>query len=216
MIYLGTPPVTRKTDRRRRANWPTYVMVSVLVVFAGCCGAYRWFIYDLEERPPELTAEYESSEALLVAEDIAGLIIAELPVDGDGFSAFDSRGWKTDTCSSGWDGRVSWDGFVSVSVRYGLDVHDDDFAQRIEYAEAIADTLEDLGLEPTQEPEGDKDVSVRAKRDDGLSIRYSSSWGLSITTDCVVQDDETVYTPPHVRISPMNDHQDLERPYPYD
>jgi hypothetical protein len=196
---------------RKPVNWPAYVFLSVLVVAAGCCGAYRWFIYNIEEKPPLLTAEYESSEALLVSEELAGRLIAELPVDDDGVSAFDSRSWKTSTCLSGWDDHLSWDGFVSVSVRYGLDIHEDDHGQRIEYAQLIADTLEELGLEPTREQYEDGDVSVRADRDDGLSIQYSSSWGLNIGTDCVVQDDESVYTPPHVRISPADDYRDLER-----
>jgi hypothetical protein len=70
---------------------------------------------------------------------------------------------------------------------------------------------EDLELEPTQEPQADSDITVSAERDDGLWIRSSSGLGLSIGTDCVIQDAEAVYTPPHVRISPANDHQDLER-----
>ncbi|MEU5154681.1 hypothetical protein [Glycomyces sp. NPDC021274] len=197
---------------QRPARWPVYVVVSVLVLVSGCCGAYRWFIYDIEERPPMLTAEYESDKALLVAEDLAGRLISDLPVDDNGFSAFDSRSWATETCTSGWDGHLVWNGFVSVSVSYDHDINDDDLARRVEDAQIIADELESLGLEPTQEQHGQGVVSVRADRDDGLSILYTSDGGLRIATDCVVQGSEAVYTPPHVRISPADDHQDLEWP----
>ncbi|MDA1362678.1 hypothetical protein O1R50_23855 [Glycomyces luteolus] len=211
MISIGDPPVTPKPVRRSRNHWPSYVLISVLVLAAGCCGAYRWFIYDLEGRPPELTAEYTSSEALLVAEDLAGQLIAELPVDDEGFTVFGSRGWITRTCTSGWDDNASWDGFVSVSVNYGFDVHESDLEQRLAHAQLIFDALEELGLEPTKEPQGDTDIVVSAERDDGLTVQYSSFYGLDIGTDCVVQDNEPVYTPPHVRIAPESDYQDFAR-----
>lgn len=203
--------VQRTPIPKEPPKWPGYVMLSVLVIFAGCCGAYRWFIYDIEDRPPELTAEYESSEAILVAEELAGELLTDLPVDEDGLSAFDSRTWKTSTCRSGWNDHLSWDGFVSVSVKYDFDIHEDDLSERIEYARLIAEALGDLGLDPTLEEDDDGEVGVSAERDDGLSIGYNSTWGLSIGTACVVQDDEPVYTSPHVRISPGSDHQHLER-----
>lgn len=211
MIWIDEPPRTPKPERPKRSHWPVYVLITVLVIAAGCCGAYRWFIWDLEERPPDLTSEYTSSEVLLVSEDLAGRLIADLPVDDEGFTAFDGRGWKTSTCLSGWDDRVSWEGFVSVSVHYGVDVHESDVEQRLEYAQLIFAALEGLGLEPTEEAQGDTDIVVSAERDDGLEIRYSSFDGLDIGTDCVVQDNEPVYTPPHVRIAPVSDYQDLAR-----
>lgn len=214
MIALKSPPPARgpRSAARKPARWPIYVLVSVLVMVVGGCGAYyRWFIYTIEEKPPQLTSEYMSSEALLVSEELAGRLIADLPVDGDGHTAFDSRFWDTETCTSGWDGHLLWDGFVSVSVSYTHDIHEDDLAQRVEDAQLITDEFENLGLEPTQEQHGEGVVSVRADRDDGLSIRYTSDGGLYITTGCVVQDSAPVYVPPHVRISPANDHQDLER-----
>ncbi|MFC3493009.1 hypothetical protein [Glycomyces rhizosphaerae] len=204
------------TDRNTPAGqkpvrWPVYVTISVLLVVAGCAGAYRWISYDLGERPPELTSEYESSEALLVSEDLAGQLIAGLPVGGDGTPAFESRLWNTETCLSGWDDHLVWDGFVSVMVSYGLDIREDNRAQRIEYVQVIADELEEMGLEPTQEQHGEGSTSVHVDRDDGLSIRFTSEGGLTISTDCVAHGGEPVYTTPHVRISPANDDQDLER-----
>ncbi len=187
-------------------------MVMALVVAAlicACAVAFRWFGYSID-RPPELSAEYSSSEALLAMEDLAGSLMAELPEEPRA-GLFVSRRWETRSCYSGWNDSISWDGFVSVSVSYDFDSRTEESTGRIEYGERFAAELEDMGLNPTIERDtGRSDFSLHAERDDGLSIGYSSSYGLSLSTDCVVDDGQDVFTPPHARISPANDVQDLE------
>lgn len=188
----------------KRLAWT--LPAALLVVVCGTWGFFKWIGYQLD-RPPELTAEYTASEALLVMDDLAGSLLAELPAET--VAKFTVRRWETDPCASGWDNHITWDGFVSVSVDYEFDRAADEAAeaQRADYAEPVAAALRGMGMDPEVEHLDDGRVTVSAERDDGLEITYSSGWGLLVDTGCVVDDGRYVYTPPHGNIAPSGDHE---------
>lgn len=178
------------------------VLLNMVLLALGCWGAFKAIAVSIDE-PPELTAEYHSGEALLVMEDLAGEIIAEVAA-ATGSSPFVHRSWETATCTSGWDGRILWDGYVSAYVSYEFAWAPDEDDSNVDYVETIADAVESLGMEPDVESEGQK-TTVRAERDDGLKIAFRSGSGLFINTGCVVEGGPYVYTPPHGNVSPAND-----------
>lgn len=181
------------------------VLLSLVLLVCGCLGAFRWLGYETN-KPPEISAEYESGEAFLVMEDLAGELIAEVS-ESTGSSPFASRSWTTTTCASGWDDKISWYGFVSATVSYEFAWPDADDVTSIDYGEHIAAAIESIGMEPEVESKGQK--TVHAERDDGLEIDFYSNSGLHISTDCVVEGGPYVYTPPHGNVAPAHDSQDL-------
>ena len=185
---------------------PLVVVLSIVLLACTCWGAFKALAHSIDA-PPEISAEYRSGEALLVMEDLAGEILAAI-VEETGSSPFVERGWDTTTCSSGWDGHILWEGYVSASVSYSFAWGSEDDVSSIDYGEYIADALKSLGMEPEVESEGRK--TVQAERDDGLRISYFSGSSLLISTSCVVEGGPYVYTPPHGNVSPANDYMSIE------
>lgn len=193
------------TASKPRAPIAKTVGLIMIVLVCLCCGAAKALERDLNG-PPELTAAYTSGEALLVMEDLAGALITALEDD-----PFTSRLWKTRECTSGWDEGISWDGFVSASVTYRFDSYMELDARSLAYSEQLATALEALGMDPVVDRQnGGERIKVSAERDDGLSVLFTTSTGLHISTGCVVDDGQSVYTPPHAHIPPAGDIQDLQ------
>jgi hypothetical protein len=187
----------------RSLHWvPWVVLLGVVLLACGCWGAFKALAYDMN-KPPEITAEYRSGEAILVMEDLAGEIIAEVAKE-TGSSPFTHRSWETQPCTSGWDGRTVWDGYVSAGVSYEFPRTTDDDVTSVDYGEHIADAIKSLGMEPEVESEGQK--TVRAERDDGLMIDFYSDFGLSIRSGCIVEGEPYEYTPPYGNVPPPNDY----------
>jgi hypothetical protein len=190
--------VTTSTSYR----WILWVVLLFIAFLACTCwGSIKALRYSID-KPPVISAEYRSGEAFLVMEDLAGEIIAEI-AEETGSSPITRRSWETSPCTSGWDGRILWDGYVSVGVAYKFPRATEDDVTSVDYGE-IAELLESLGMDP--EVDGEDRKIVRAERDDGLRVDFYPGSHLSIHTNCVVEGGPYIYTPPHGNVSPADDH----------